>query len=63
MSFNRQGFANALLNATPHAVIYSDEQSRIRFWNKGAERIFGFAEAEAFGQSLTFLNPVLTLAK
>jgi PAS domain S-box-containing protein len=29
----------------------------IRFWNGGAERIFGFAAAEAVGQSLDIVIP------
>jgi PAS domain S-box-containing protein len=29
----------------------------IRFWNRGAERIFGFAAAEAIGQSLDIIIP------
>jgi PAS domain S-box-containing protein len=57
MSFEPQGFARALLDATPDAVIYSDAQGKIRVWNKGAERIFGFNEAEALGQSLDIIIP------
>ena len=29
----------------------------IRFWNSGATRIFGFAEAEAIGRSLDIIIP------
>ncbi|MBV9587728.1 MAG: PAS domain-containing protein, partial [Alphaproteobacteria bacterium] len=29
----------------------------IRFWNKAAERVFGFAEAEALGASLDLIIP------
>jgi PAS domain S-box-containing protein len=57
MSFEPQGFAHALLEATPDAVVYSDAQGKIQFWNKAAERIFGFAEPEALGQSLDIIIP------
>ncbi len=57
MDFDAQGFAAALLDATPDAVVYSDARGMIRFWNKGAERIFGFSAAEALGQSLDIMVP------
>ena len=57
MNFDPQKFAAALLDATPDAVVYSDAQGKIRFWNKGAERIFGFTAAQALGQSLDIIVP------
>lgn len=39
------------------AVIYSDDRGVIRFWNRGAERIFGFTAAEATGQTLDIIIP------
>jgi PAS domain S-box-containing protein len=57
MSFDRNRFAITLLSSMPDAVVYSDAEGRIRFWNKGAERIFGFGEAEARGQSLDIIVP------
>lgn len=50
-------FAVTLVGATPDAVVYADAEGLIRFWNAGAERIFGFAEAEALGQSLDMIIP------
>jgi PAS domain S-box-containing protein len=38
-------------------VIYADADGLIRFWNAGAERIFGFKETEALGQSLDLIIP------
>jgi PAS domain-containing protein len=35
----------------------SDEHGVIRFWNRSAERIFGFAEAEALGKTLDLIIP------
>ena len=50
-------FAAALLAAMPDAVIYSDAEGAIRFWNAGATRLFGYSEAEALGQSLDIIIP------
>ncbi len=41
----------------PDAVIYADKDGIVRFWNGGAERIFGFGEAEAVGRSLDLIVP------
>ncbi len=57
MDFDKQAFAAELLDATPDAVIYADAAGSIRFWNQGAERIFGFSEAEALGQPLDIIIP------
>jgi PAS domain S-box-containing protein len=46
-----------LVDACPDAIIYADRQGKIRFWNAAATRIFGFAAAEALGQSLDLIVP------
>ncbi|MBY6261193.1 PAS domain S-box protein [Azospirillum sp. 412522] len=46
-----------LLNSPAEAIVYSDRQGVIRFWNAGAERVFGFAAEEALGQSLDIIIP------
>jgi len=55
--FDIDRFAATLLRATPDAVVYADAEGLIRFWNDGAERIFGFVAAEALGQSLDIIIP------
>ena len=57
MSFDPDRFAIALLTSMPDAVVYSDAQGLIQFWNKGAETIFGFTAEEAVGQSLDIIIP------
>ncbi len=47
----------AVLESAAEAVIYSDREGAIRFWNAGAERVFGFTAAEAIGQSLDLIIP------
>ena len=47
----------ALLASTSDAIIATDREGRITFWNPGAERIFGFAANEAVGKSLDLIIP------
>jgi PAS domain S-box-containing protein len=51
------GLGEALLNSASDAIIATDREGRITFWNPGAERIFGFMAAEAVGQSLDLIIP------
>ena len=46
-----------LVQDAPDAIVYADAEGVIRFWNRGAERIFGFTAAEAVGQSLDIIIP------
>ena len=39
------------------ALVVADARGVVRFWNAGAERIFGFAAAEALGRSLDIIMP------
>jgi PAS domain S-box-containing protein len=57
LDFDVERFCRTLVRAMPDAVIYADGAGVIRFWNAGAERIFGFAEAEAIGQRLDIIIP------
>lgn len=52
-----QELAAALLGSAGDAVIAADAQGIIRFWNPGAEQVFGYAPAEAIGQSLDLIIP------
>jgi two-component system, cell cycle sensor histidine kinase and response regulator CckA len=40
----------ALLDKTTDAIVVSDLEHRITYWNKGAERIYGRTAEEAFGR-------------
>lgn len=46
-----------LLEAIGDAVIASDPAGAITLWNPAAERIFGYTQAEALGQSLDLIIP------
>lgn len=39
------------------AIIYADAAGVIQFWNRGTERLFGYAAGEAIGQSLDLIIP------
>ena len=56
MSFS-DALAQALLSTSSDAIIGADADGIVRFWNPGAERIFGFTGTEALGQSLDFIIP------
>jgi PAS domain S-box-containing protein len=47
----------AILGTASDAIIASDQDGVIHFWNQGAERIFGYASSEAVGQSLDIIVP------
>jgi PAS domain S-box-containing protein len=49
--------ADALLRTKSDAIVASDAAGIIRFWNPGAERIFGYTSGEATGQSLDIIIP------
>ena len=38
-------------------IIYADGEGKIRLWNGGAERIFGYTESEALGSTLDLIVP------
>ena len=49
--------AKAVLTARSDAIVAADRDGVIRFWNPGAERMFGHVSAEAIGQSLDLIIP------
>jgi PAS domain S-box-containing protein len=57
VGFDLDRFSRTLVQDAPDALIYADTGGLIRFWNHAAERIFGFSEAEALGQSLDLIIP------
>jgi len=57
MELDPTQFADRLVSGMSDAIIYADAEGVIRRWNRGAVRIFGFAEAEALGRSLDIIIP------
>ncbi|WP_310598760.1 PAS domain S-box protein [Desulfobulbus sp.] len=50
-------FFSQILHDGPDAMLIADREGRIRFWNAGAERMFGYAAAEVLGGSLDLIIP------
>lgn len=50
-------FKAELLNTIGQATIASDINGKINFWNKAAEEIYGWTEAEAIGRKIIELIP------
>jgi PAS domain S-box-containing protein len=48
---------NALVHAVGDAIVVSDVAGRIVVWNPAAERMFGYSQAEALGQTLDIITP------
>ncbi|HMM49963.1 MAG TPA: PAS domain S-box protein, partial [Miltoncostaeaceae bacterium] len=47
----------SLANAANDAIIAADSTDHIIFWNRGAERLFGYSEQEALGQPTAIIIP------
>ena len=50
-------FREQLIDQMPEAVVVADRTGMIAYWNRGAERMFGFSSTEAVGQSLDIIIP------
>jgi PAS domain S-box-containing protein len=50
-------FYRRVVEEASDAILFSDAEGIIRFWNGGAERIFGFTSQEAIGKSLDIIVP------
>src|SRR5581483_5341436 len=57
MTISASVLADAVLGTSSDAIVACDEDGIIRFWNPGAERIFGFTSRDALGQSLDIIIP------
>jgi PAS domain S-box-containing protein len=57
METDRTSLAEAVLGTEADAIIVADTDGTIRFWNPGAERIFGYSRNDALGQSLDIIIP------
>lgn len=50
-------FLVQILENSPDAIIVSDAEGTIRYWNRGAEGIFGHRAEAAIGKSLDLIIP------
>jgi PAS domain S-box-containing protein len=56
-TFSNEGLAQLIVACTPDGVIFADRDGVIRFWNAGAEAIFGYSAQEAVGHPLELIIP------
>jgi PAS domain S-box-containing protein len=47
----------AIVESSDDAIVGKDLESHVTAWNGGAERLFGYAAAEAIGKSIEFIIP------
>jgi PAS domain S-box-containing protein len=53
----------AIVESSDDAIVSKDLNGIIKSWNRGAERMFGYTEAEAIGQPITIIVPHDRLAE
>ena len=46
-----------VLDGSPDAVLFADPSGVVRYWNRSAERVFGFSADEALGASMELIIP------
>lgn len=49
--------SEAILSAQSDAIIAADQDGLIRFWNPGAQRLFGYSPDEAMDKTLDLIIP------
>lgn len=49
--------AFAILDHAPDSIIFVDTDEIIRFWNRRAEEVFGYADADVLGHPLDLIIP------
>jgi PAS domain S-box-containing protein len=57
MIVNASELVSQVIDIAGDAVLVSDREGVIRYWNAGAEAIFGWTRAEAVGQSMDLIIP------
>jgi len=55
--YDRDTLYRQIVETAGDAIIFADRDGIIRLWNRAAEGIFGYTEAEAVGQSLDLIVP------
>jgi len=55
--YSPEWLCREVLEKARDAIIVADQDGLVRFWNAGAERIFGYRRDEALGRSLDLIIP------
>lgn len=56
-SFNEAELFKSITDEAPDAVIWADAEGIIRYWNRGAEELFGWAASEVVGERMDLIIP------
>ena len=56
-SIEIEQLCHRIISDSNDAIMFADRTGAIRLWNSGAERMFGYTESEALGQSLDLIIP------
>lgn len=56
-TFTQEWLCQSIVEQTQFAVIFGDHEGIIRFWNSGAEAMFGYRADEALGKSMDLIVP------
>jgi PAS domain S-box-containing protein len=56
-TFTHEWLCRSIVEQTQFAVIFSDRDGVIQFWNPGAEAMFGYSAGEAIGKTLDMIVP------
>jgi PAS domain S-box-containing protein len=54
---NADYYLDAIIRSTHDAFIGKDTRNIIRFWNRGAEKLYGYSSAEAIGKHISIIVP------
>ena len=57
MESGSTGSLEAIIRSAADAIITAGADGRIQTWNPAAQRMFGYSQSEAVGQSLTLIVP------
>jgi PAS domain S-box-containing protein len=55
--YTHEWLCQQIVDNAGDAVIFGDAESKVRLWNAGAERIFGFRADEIVGKSMDLIIP------
>lgn len=56
-TYTHEWLCQQIVENTQEAIIFADHDGIVRFWNMGAETIFGYTASEVLGQSLEIIIP------
>lgn len=59
-SFEKANFQARLLNAVGQAIVATDTNGTIIYWNHAAEQLYGWSEAEVLGRNVVDVTPAET---